>query len=290
MTQYAPIAVFAYRRARGLALTLDALERCPEYAQSRVYVFSDGASNERARRDVEDVRKVLHQRKTPNMTVFESPQNKGLARSIIEGVTQLCDEHGRVIVMEDDLIASPVMLTWMNQALDAYQDDAQVMQVSAHTHRDPEFVQRSHGHFLPFTTTWGWATWKRAWDKFDTHASGWEELASNAELSHAFDLNGAYPYAQMMRNQMDGRADSWGIRWYWSVFRNQGLVLFPPETMIFNRGADTKATHGMKSLFLANLRPNVRKLRRTLPDLPQSVSMRPEDLAIASRAIRARRF
>jgi hypothetical protein len=224
------------------------------------------------------------------MTVIEAPQNKGLARSIVEGVTQLCDEYGRVIVMEDDLIASPVMLSWMNLALDAYRDERKVMQVSAHTHRDPEFTRRDHGHFLPFTTTWGWATWKRAWDRFDTHATGWQDLATNAELRHAFDLNGAYNYSQMMLDQMAGQIDSWGIRWYWSVFRNQGLVLFPPETMIFNRGADLKATHGVKSLFLANLRPGVRKLRRILPDLPRTVSSSPEDLAIAVRAIRARRL
>ena len=290
MSRYAPVAVFAYRRARGLARTLDTLERCPEFGDSPVFVFSDGAKEAAGQKDVGQVRALLDSRQRPNITVIKATANKGLARSIIDGVTRLCDEYGRAIVLEDDLQLSPATLTWMNAGLDAYRDDETVMQVSAHTFRAPEFAGRDHGHFLPFSTTWGWATWKRAWDRFDAEATGWQSLATDPALSRAFDLNGAYPYSEMLRAQMAAGIDSWGIRWYWTIFRNGGRVLYPPQTLVRNRGVDLKATHGVRSLFLASLRPASRRLRMNTPTLPASVQVSPDDLAATIRAIKARRL
>ena len=290
MSVLAPIAVFAYRRAAGLARTLDSLQACPEYADSEVFVFSDGPAGPAAARDAAAVRALLAARRTPNMTVIEAPDNRGLAASIIGGVTQLTEQFGRAIVIEDDLRLSPATLTWLNAGLEAYASDARVMQVSAHSYRVSQFAGRTHGHFLPFTTTWGWATWKRAWAHFDPAATGWQGLADNEEMSRAFDLGGAFPYSKMLATQMAGGQDSWGIRWYWSVFRRAGLVLYPPQTLVSNRGADSKATHGMRSLLLASLRPGARRLRNGLPALPSTVAVDPEDLKVAIRAVRERRL
>jgi hypothetical protein len=112
----APIAVFAYRRTNLLTKTLDALERCPEFADSPVFIFSDGPRSGGAEADVAAVRKLVRGRLRRNMTLIESSMNRGLAASIISGVSQLCNDHGRVIVVEDDLIVSPSTLTWFNAA------------------------------------------------------------------------------------------------------------------------------------------------------------------------------
>jgi hypothetical protein len=290
MSALAPVAIFAYRRKDGLARTLTCLQACPEYAASPVFVFSDGAATAAAARDVAAVRALIAQRRTANLTVIEAETNKGLARSIIDGVTMLTQRFGAVIVVEDDLRLSPLTLTWMNRGLTAYRDCEAVMQISAHSYRAKAFEGRARGHFLPFTTTWGWATWDRAWKHFDAEAAGWETLAADADLSDAFDLGGAFPYSRMLATQMAGGHDSWGIRWYWSVFRRGGLVLYPPQTLVANRGADTKATHGMRSLLLASLRPGAARLARTLPELPAHVAVDPQDLKAAVRAVRDRRL
>lgn len=286
----APIAVFGYRRARSLARTLDDLQACPEYAGSPVYVFSDGPKNEAARRDVAAVREMLARRRTPNMTIIEAPENRGLARSIIDGVARLTREYGRVIVIEDDLRLSPLTLAWFNQGLDKYELEDRVMQISAHVHTVPAFRHKASAFFLPFTTTWGWATWKRGWDRFDPEARGWEELKTDGAFRQRFDVDGAYPYSQMMTHQMESSLDSWGIRFYWTVFKANGLVLFPPVSFVKNHGVDLKATHGVKSLALSALKSLGRAFPSSVPDFPTEIRVDPEDLTEVGRAIGRRSY
>ncbi|MBU1325366.1 MAG: glycosyltransferase [Alphaproteobacteria bacterium] len=282
---HAPIAVFAYRRAAGLGRMLDTLQACPEYARSPVFVFSDGPKTPAADKDVKAVRALLAARRTPNMTIVEAPENRGLAASIIGGVDQLTKEYGHVIVIEDDLRLSPVTLTWMNAALRTYAEDERVMQVSAHAFVVEAFSDRREALFLPFTTTWGWATWRRAWEKFDPNATGWQQLRSDDSLKHRFDLNGSAPYSRMLCDQMEAGIDSWGIRWYWSVFKHEGLVLYPPRSIIKNHGVDFKATHGVKSLAIAMVKGLFRPAAKEVPTFPLLVAVGPDEFVAVSSAI-----
>lgn len=271
MTQLAPIAVFAYRRTAHLAAVLDSLERCPEFAASPVYVFSDGPRDAAAESDVRDVRQMLAGRARPNMTIVESPRNRGLANSIIAGVSDLCDRHGRAIVIEDDLVVSPVLLAWFNHALDRYRDEARVWQVSGHQFPAPEFQSRDQGMFLNLSTSWGWATWDRAWRGFDASATGWQAVTQDQAVRDRFDLNGSYPYAEMLEQQMRGEVDSWAIRWWWSMFRADALGLFPPRTLVSNIGEDGTATH-KPSRLVRLLKPmEAPALMQAVPDFPRTV-------------------
>jgi len=97
--------------------------------------------------------------------------------------------------------------------------------------------------FLPFTTSWGWATWQRAWKNFDPEMSAFAEIASNGTLRRRFDLDGSYPYFSMLKKQKAGLIDSWAIRWYLSVFMRSGLALYPRQSLVQNEGFDGSGTH-----------------------------------------------
>jgi len=287
---YAPIAIFAYRRVRHLEQTLRALAACPEFAKSAVYVFSDGPANGQAVADVAAVRRFLAENCTPNMTIVEAPGNLGLAASITYGVTQLCNEFGRVIVIEDDIIAAPCLLTWFNRALDQYQSESDVWQVSGFQFPVPEFRHRNQGVFLHLVTSWGWATWRRAWDRYDPDATGWQQLRDDASLRDAFDLGGGYPHTKMLFDQMEGRIDSWAIRWRWSAFKAHGLALYPPRTLVQNIGFDATATHTryrwIKRL-LQFRRTKIAASNEPCPELPLRVEGAVEDDKTVSRAIKS---
>jgi hypothetical protein len=173
-----------------------------------------------------------------------SATNKGLSRSVIDGVNTVLAQHGRTIVLEDDLDLAPEFLTYMNAALDRYAGDDAVYQIAGHAFDAPELVNRPMAAFMPFISTWGWGTWQRAWGKMDEAATGWEALKVDEVLRYRFNLGGAYDYATMLERQMQGKRDSWGIRWYWSVFRRGGLVLYPPRTLVRNAGFDGSGSHG----------------------------------------------
>ena len=287
---YAPIALFAYRRVRHLELTLDALSKCPEFPKSQLFVFSDAAKSDLEKEDVQNVRAMLWTRQLPNMTIVEAPQHRGLAASVSAGVTDLCERFGRAIVLEDDLLVSPATLQWFNAALDKYQDHSDVWQISAQQFSVPEFLKRREGMFLHLTTSWGWATWKRAWRLYDPLAEGWERLLTAADMRHAFDLDGAYPFSQMLIDQMAGRVDSWAIRWRWSLFRAGAISLYPPRSLTRNIGFDATATHTrfrlIKRLVARSRNVVVKPNSEPCPDFPPHVEAYLEDDRAVSRAVR----
>jgi hypothetical protein len=279
----APIAVFAYNRPDHLRRTLASLRACTGFADSSVTVFVDGP---RGAHDVEAVAQVAQVAATDlgeGADIRRSAQNRGLATSIVSGVEELVNRHGRVIVIEDDLELAPCFLEFMNRSLSRFEDDETVFQVSGHMFNVPDFSGRQEALLLPLTTTWGWATWARAWNTYDPAATGWERLLSDRALRRRFDVDGTYNYTEMMRRQMRGQSDSWGIRWYWSVFRQGGLTLFPPVTLVRNTGHDGSGTHGrgVVSSFSGIAAP----LPKVAPSLPDTATPRPSDVRSVARAV-----
>jgi hypothetical protein len=284
----APIAVFAYTRDVHLARTLDSLSACRGFADAPVIIFSDGPRNEQTAEQVAKVRAMLQSRRTPNMRIVEAPSNKGLARSIVEGVNSLTEEFGRVIVIEDDLLLHPAALEWFNGALDRFQDDPDIYHVNAYQFRVPAFRNRQQGLILPFASSWGWATWKRAWQVFDPSAEGWEILSTDNNQRRAFNLDDSFPLAEYLTAQMQGRHDSWASRWIWSIFKRGGQVVMPPSSLVRNIGFDETATHnglGLLRRFVHMPEPFLWD-RPEVPDLPAGPSP-PADLRTFQRALRA---
>lgn len=271
----APVAVFAYRRVSHLSRVLDALEQCPEFPLSPVFVFSDGARSTDDAADVAAVRDLIRGRLRPNVRLVESDVNRGLAASIERAATQLSRDYGKVIVIEDDLVLAPCALTWLNAGLSGYQSADNVWQVSAHQFAVPSLAARETGLFLNFATSWAWGTWERAWDCYDPHATGWEALASNAELRRRFDFGG-YPYSDMLLRQMTGQIDSWAVRWWWSIFRANSMTLFPPRSLVTNIGFDGSATHRRLGA-LRRTRFDSASTEAVCPRLPDVACISPAD-------------
>ncbi|WAC11921.1 sugar transferase [Dyadobacter pollutisoli] len=245
--ELAPILLFVYNRPDQTRKTLEALADNSLADQSQLFIYADGpkrGTDTAGLQKIEGVRNVIAERQwCKHVTIIKANSNKGLANSIIDGVTEKINEYGKVIVLEDDLVTSKGFIKFMNDALDKYQSDEKVMQVSGH--QFPLNIPPNHSSFfLPLTTSWGWATWKRAWDHFDSDAKGYEILKKNRSLAQRFDLNSVYPYSKMLVSQMEGKdIDSWAIRWYWAVFKENGISLFPDKSLVQNIGFGILATH-----------------------------------------------
>lgn len=240
-----PIALFAYNRTDHTARVLGDLARCRRIDACSLHVFCDGAkdgadaSRVGETRDV--VRRVTDRWAGPKFIV-QRDENVGLAASIIRGVTDLCDRFGRVIVIEDDLRLSPGFVEYMLRALDRFENEQEVYQVSGYMF-PVDHPPMPTSFLLPLTTTWGWATWARAWRVLDVYPDDADNLHVDDELRHRFDLDGSYPYSRMLHDRLAGRNDSWGILWAWSVFRAGGLALHPRRSLTYNAGFDGSGTH-----------------------------------------------
>ncbi len=239
----APIAFFAYDRPVHMRRAVEALLANELAAASDLYIFSDGPRDLARGPAVAEVRRYAKcVSGFRSVNVVERAGNLGLANSIIDGTTRLVREYGRVVVLEDDLIVSPQFLAYMNNALDRYQDEDSVMQVSGYMF-PIDIAAETDAFFMPFTTSWGWATWERAWQHFDPEMTGFDTLLRNRRLRDSFNLDGAYDYFDMLERQRRGSIDSWAIRWYLSVFILGGLTLYPARTLVRNTGFDGSGTH-----------------------------------------------
>lgn len=279
----APVVVFCYRRPEHLRRTLESLMRCEGFEASPIVVFGDGPRNPQQVAAVEQTRQAAQDLLGDRAEYHFRADNAGLARSVIAGVSDVVNRFGRVIVVEDDLELAPGFLTYMNRALERFAGDDRVWQVSGYMFDVPQFRSRSEALFLPMTVSWGWATWQRAWDRFDPLATGWEQMDSDASLRRRFNLEGAYDYAAMLRRQMTGQLDSWAIRWYWTVFRAGGLVLFPPCTLAHNHGFDGSGSHGRG--LLRKFSGASGRLPSGTPSLPGQLACDPEDYRRVVRVV-----
>ncbi len=245
---FTPIILFAYNRPKHLEATLQALSENEEAAQSILYIYCDGAKANADDTLLQNITAVQTIAKNENrfkqVIVKIQVNNKGLANSVIEGVSEVIAIHKKIIVLEDDLIVGKQFLNYMNTALEKYETEENVKQISGHCYPLEYYTLENKSYFLPFTTSWGWATWQRAWFQFEKNANGFEKLKLDSKLKFKFNIDGIYPYTEMLINQIENKTiDSWAIRWYWSVFKNNGLVLFPDNSLINNIGFDIEATH-----------------------------------------------
>ena len=238
----APIALFAYNRPAHLARVAQALSANAEAAASRLFVFSDAPKREADRGGVAEVRAQARAlRGFASVELVEQRENQGVARSITGGVARLTAEFGRAIVLEDDLLPSPHFLGYMNRALETYAEDERVISVHAYSYPVAEPLPRTF--FLRGADCWGWATWKRGWDLFERDGRKLLDALEQKDLARDFDFGSAYPYSRMLRDAIEGRNDSWAIRWYASAFLQGKLTLYPGSSQVQNIGADGSGIH-----------------------------------------------
>lgn len=279
----APVALFLFKRPKHTKQVLSALSANPEFFSSPLFIFCDGPRNSSDVGNVELTRELARNLQHPSKTVIEAESNLGLAKSVIAGVTELVARFGKIIVVEDDLKVRNGFLAHMNAALDLYCDNPRVMQVSGFMFPIQEFAEKQETLFLPFITSWGWATWSRAWKYFDAEANDWKTLLSNAKLRHRFNVNGSYDYSDMLFRQMTGEVDSWAIRWNWCVFKQGGLVSYPCVSFVSNIGFDGSGSHCRTNIFLQS---SVLVLPRKL-SFSERIELSDNDLHVISRALSA---
>lgn len=248
----APIVFFAYKRPEHTRRSLESLSQNIGAKDSELFIYCDGIKHEKDIESVNLVRQVVRsQQWCGTVHIIEREKNWGLADSVIRGVTEICDRYGKVIVLEDDLILSRYFLDYMNTALDLYQNETKVMQISGYMFPVNLRKCNSDAIFLPFTSSWGWGTWQRAWNYFDPDLSNYKLLTRNKKLRYAFNLNNSYPYFDMLKLQVEKRIDSWAIRWYLSTFMQEALTLYPTQSLVENIGFDGTGTHCNDNLFFS---------------------------------------
>lgn len=239
---YAPILLFVYNRPEHVRRNIQALLKNELAAESELFIYSDAAKDETSQAAVKEVRAFIRSiQGFKKITITERAENWGLARSIIDGVTTQINRYGRVIVLEDDLVVAPHFLQFMNDAMETYRDEERVGHIQAcdFTH-DPSLPDT---FLIKWTGSWGWGTWDRAWKHFNADGKALLTELESRKLTYTFDFNGKYGYTRMLRRQIEGKNNSWAIRWNASLFLKGILSLNVGKSLVQNEGFDGSGTN-----------------------------------------------
>jgi hypothetical protein len=242
MTQPAPILLFVFNRPEHLKKTVESLLKNPLAEKSDLFIYSDAAKKEKDENFVKEVREYIRKIKgTKSLNIIERDNNFGLAESIIDGVTDILRKCESAIILEDDLLLSPYFLNYMNDAMVLYKDEERV--ASVHGYIYPVKKEMPETFFLKGADCWGWGTWNRAWKIFEKDSKKLLTELQNKNLEYEFDLDGAANNIKMLKNQIEGKVDSWAIRWHASAFLKNMLTLYPGQSLVNNIGNDSFGTH-----------------------------------------------
>lgn len=244
----APICLFTYNRLDETKLTIEALQNNFLANESEIFIFSDGWKNDEASSKVLAVRRFLKTvDRFKSVTIFEADKNKGLANSIIDGVTKIINRYGKVIVLEDDLVTSKNFLDFMNQALIFFEPNEKIFSISGFSMNLPGLKTYNKDFYLGYrSSSWGWGTWKNRWDTIDWEVKDYKLFIESRKLKRQFK-NGGSDLPKMLSNQMSGKIDSWAIRWCYQQFKNQQLTVIPTKSKVENIGFGINATHTKKT-------------------------------------------
>lgn len=269
-----PIVVFAFNRPEALRRCIASLQANDEAKDSPLYVFVDGPR----KGNLDDAHKVQEVRDFvkeitgfKSLTYTFSDTNRGLASSIIAGVSQVIEEHGTVIVVEDDLVVTPTFLHFMNAGLGRYVDNERVFSICGYTNKiNLPRGYESTSYFATRSSSWGWATWKSRWQTVDWQLDNW---ASHQQRAYDFNRWGGSDCWKMLNDWRYGRNSSWAIRFCYAQFQQQGLSLFPTLSKVSNEGFDGQGAHCKRySRFRCQLDTSTDKRIR----YPDCVRMLPE--------------
>lgn len=241
----APIVLFVFNRLDHAQRAVEALQKNELAEKSELYIYSDGARDEREQDSIERVRNYCR-----NLTGFaqihllEREENWGIEKSEIAALSEILERYDACIVLEDDLEVGSQFLKYMNLALERYREEKKVISIAGYSNIDaiPGRDMGQEFYFSQMITSWGWATWADRWKLFDDKELNVDILKSE-EARKRFDLDGACPYTQMLQTQIENHYITWDVAWYFKAFEQGMLTLTPVYTLVNNIGMDGSGVH-----------------------------------------------
>ena len=243
----APIVLFVYNRLDHTQGVIETLSKNFLAKESELYVFSDAAKSEKGIGKVNEVRKFIRDNSWHHnfkkVSIIEAEKNKGLAKSVIGGVTKIIQEYGKVIVVEDDLLLAPYFLNYMNDALEYYEKDKEIWSISGYSFPMKSMKKYPHDIFYSYRgCSWGWATWADRWDTVDWQVKEYDRFIEDQKWIARFNRGGV-DLTNMLKMQMEGQSDSWAIRWCFSQSNQDMYTVYPRISYLENAGCDGSGMH-----------------------------------------------
>lgn len=175
-----------------------------------------------------------------------SDVNLGCKQRVSSGLSWVFREVERAIVLEDDCLPHPTFFRFCQELLEHYQNDERVMHISGDNfqHNNPAFTSHESYYFTNVPHIWGWASWRRAWARYDVSMSTWPQARRNRTLAKVLpDEPSVARWTDKFQNYYEGKINSWDGQWSYACLINNALCICPSVNLISNIGFSSTATH-----------------------------------------------
>ncbi|ORA17758.1 methyltransferase type 11 [Mycobacterium arosiense ATCC BAA-1401 = DSM 45069] len=183
-----------------------------------------------------------------------SETNMGTCHRISSGLTWAFELVDKAIILEDDCVPSASFFPYCADLLDRYENDERVMMISGGNHLFGHAEIADSYYFSRYPHIWGWATWRRAWAKYDLNMTDWPEIRDRKLFDQYFPTMSERCYWEFVfQSVYDGQVDTWAWRWFYSIWANSGLCATPARNLVRNIGFHADATHTKGDMVYSSL-------------------------------------
>lgn len=248
----APIVLFTYNRPIHTQQTIKALSANKLAQESLLYIYQDAAKNDASQSQKAQVARVkafikafiaenTHKCYFKHIIFIERNTNLGLADSIVDGVSAVMNAHHKAIILEDDILVSPVFLDYMNDALNKYANEPKVWSIAAWGY---PISAESLGdcYFWRLPHCWGWGSWARAWQHFKRDIDWVLKNFTKADIAY-ININGSADYFSHLIANKKGKIKTWAIFNYLISYKHSALTLCPSVSYVRQIGFDGSGVH-----------------------------------------------
>lgn len=239
MAYSVPVLFLTFNRPQHTRVVL---ERLRQIQPQRLYVHCDGPRPQHPA-DLENVQQVRAVIETlvdwpcEVHTLFRE-QNMGLREGVYDAINWFFGQESEGVILEDDCVPDPTFFRFCEEMLREYRHNTQIMHIGGsnlaqrYTLNLPEsFV------FSKFSFVWGWASWKRAWEKMSISLDGLEAFAASTQYQQFVSNNIAKTYMlDKFRTTQARKNNSWAYAWFYSILKNNGLCIVPKKNLVQNVG------------------------------------------------------
>lgn len=242
-----PVLLIFFNREKEVLQVVDAIRK---YAPKNVYIASDGGRSKKEHKKVQRIRELV--KKSIDwecrLECLFSDKNLGCQWGPITAINWVFEKEDRCIILEDDCVPDVSFFGYCEQLLERYANNESVWMISGENYlSDDSMFEKSDYTFSLRTDTWGWATWKRAWERCDFRLRLWPSCKKEKSLSHTYYMK-YYDELEYMTEQLDNiyrQRDKtiWDYQWRFYMIINNGLCIIPRRNLIRNIGWGKTATH-----------------------------------------------
>lgn len=238
-----PVAIFIYKRQTNLE-TLCAVLRTVK--PRTLYVISDGPKDENEAKAVTDTRKRVESLIDWPCVIHKNyaKENLGLKERFHTGITWVFESTDRAIFIEDDCIPHPTFFKFCEQLLEKYQDNKRIFSISGNNFLFGKGKGAASYYFSKYPHIWGWATWKRSWDTYDSEISDWQSRRQTnwlREVTDDFIISKFWKY--IFNRLSTSKINTWDYQLTYASFKNRELNIIPSVNLVTNVGYGTDATN-----------------------------------------------